>query len=345
MKKIVTIASNDWHIKEDNFHEVESCAKEQIDFAVKNEISEIVVLGDIFNSRKSQSIIVLQSFLRILNYALEKGVKVIVIPGNHDKTDYKSEESFLDPFYTHPACFLIRGFHTMTLNGQEILFAPFFKEEIWLEKYDEFLQDRYESGLVLPNVLMSHIAVNGSVNNDGSKVESSISSKTLLGLDVVFLGHYHNTSKPMKNVVHLPSLKQNNFGENDLKGFSVIYEDLTHEIIPTTYKRYIKVKIDLESCSKGEFNSLISNYSNSEDFVRFVLKGSKASISSVDKNSLLLLGIDVKSEELDSNTDIEFDEGDLKTYDRDSILELFGEFCEENGVDEEEGLIYLKEII
>ena len=155
MKKIEYIVSNDLHIKEDNWKQVLSCVKEQIDFAKENEVKEVYFLGDIFNSRKSQSIEVLHAFMNILDYAESQNIKVVAIPGNHDKTDYKSEISFLDAFKHHPSLELIVK---PTLIGSVTL-IPFFDDSILIDLLERQKPNKY---------LFSHFAVNGRVNNDGS---------------------------------------------------------------------------------------------------------------------------------------------------------------------------------
>lgn len=327
MKEIKFITSNDLHIKEDNWKQVYSCVMEQIDFANKNEVKEIYFLGDIFNSRKSQSIDVLHAFSLILDYAEKRKVKIIAFPGNHDKTDYKNSISFLDSFKHHPYLELIVN---PTVMG-DVTLIPFFEDNTLIDLLEQQKPNKY---------LFSHFAVNGSVNNDGSKVESKIDKKLLSKFEHVFLGHYHNYSSPMKNVHHLPSIMQNNFGEDDEKGFTVIYEDGTFEIKKTNFKKFIKIKIDVNEIEKEELDELIEKNANSKDVVRFVISGSKENIAKIDKNNILLNGIEFDSKEDDIDVGVDFDEKEIKSYDLENIKEIFEEFCEEKELDFEEGIKY-----
>ena len=57
------------------------------------------------------------------------------------------------------------------------------------------------------------------MNNDGSSVESSIRPSLFKDWGLVLSGHYHDYQELSDNVVHLGSLTQNNFGEDENKGF------------------------------------------------------------------------------------------------------------------------------
>ena len=56
------------------------------------------------------------------------------------------------------------------------------------------------------HILGTHIAVTGSVNNDGTHVSSTISPKLFKNYFKVFSGHYHNQQKIGSNLLDLISL-------------------------------------------------------------------------------------------------------------------------------------------
>lgn len=329
-KKIKYVVFTDTHLKASNINEVTNSVREIIKYCTDNGIREVCCLGDVFDSRKAQTQEVLIAFSFILDLFNENSLSLRCVVGNHDKTNYTSNNSFLDPFNHHPALIL----HSVSLSHKSETYMPYYSEDILLTKLQE-------DNIKKDTVLFGHFAVTGSRNNDGSLVEG-ITAKDLKKFKKVFLGHYHDTQEPMSNVVHLPSLLQNNFGENDKKGFTVIYEDLSYDIIPTNSTKYIKQVIDLDKFSNKDIVKLIEQHKNSTDKVRFEFVGDESKLKSIDKSIYVDSGIDVKMKikEVEDNT--EFDEVEMKEYDNTSIIEEFSLFCEDNSFSELEGLKYLK---
>jgi exonuclease SbcD len=348
-KKPLVVGSTDWHIKDDNADIVFDLVKQQCELAKELKVDNLMCLGDVFNSRKSQTLKVLNTFRRILDMIDDYNLKLIVIPGNHDKTVYENKESFLDSFRHYPAIFLIDNIGEIPLTDElNLHFMPFFKEEVWEENFNtyinKYLKSVHGEELKGINIFCSHIAITGSRNNDGKRVESNISHKSFRHFDKVLLGHYHDSQKIGKNIYHIPSIQQNNFGEDEDKGFTVLYSDGSHETVNSKFKPYIKVKIDLDEVDKKELNKMIEEHSKETDSknVRFVLSGSEDKLKSINKELIRSVGIDVKTENKDVEIVEEFDDIEIKRYDEASILDEFKMFCEEFDKDYKEGIKYLK---
>lgn len=341
-KQPIALISNDWHIKEDNCQTIERLVEDQCKLAVKLKLKEIYCLGDIFNSRKSQTLQVLQSFHNILETCSKYDITLVAFPGNHDKVDGTSEQSFLDPFRDHPNLSLITRLDVRKLSENVgAMLIPFFKEEQWLDIFNRASsQTTKEDNFIL----FSHIAVNGSTNNDGTKVESSIAPTTLKGFKKVFLGHYHNTQEVTKNIIHLPSIQQNNFGEDTNKGYTILYDDLSYEIVRSDFKVFRKVIIDADRITKEELNEAIHTYQKQSETenIRFVFEGSEDKLKSINKERFYQVGIDVQMKNKDIEIVEDFDTVEITQYDSENIIEEFEEFCETNSYDLKEGLSYLK---
>lgn len=341
-KKPIAIFSTDWHIKDDNTEELIDLVRQKCELAKSLDVKYVFCLGDVFNSRKSQSLLVLNTFGKILDIVKECGLTLYSICGNHDRTDYSSNESFLDQFKYHPSLKLVRNYGNVDLNDNICIhLLPFRSEEIWLNIFNKIEFDSSKR-----NILCSHMSVNGSINNDGSKQENNLKTSLFKDFHSVLLGHFHNKHKVGKNIYHIPSIQQNNFGETNEKGFTVLYSDGSHELHKSDFKEYIKVKIDVNKESKQSINKKLEQYSKESEnnYVRFVLEGSEDKIKSINKDIIKQHGIDVKT----VNSEIEiidddFDKTEIKKYTNESILEEFELFCEETGKDLQTGLKYLKE--
>lgn len=344
-KKPLAVISTDWHIKDSNTEQIVDLVTQQCELAKELDVRDLICLGDVFNNRKSQSLLVLNTFGRILDIISEYDLHLTTIPGNHDKTDYESVDSFLDQYKHHPNFTLISGIDKLEFDGITLHFMPFFKENLWLERYNRYIEKQKTWNL--QNILCSHIAINGSRNNDGSKVNSNINSSTFKDhFDKVFLGHYHDAQEPAKNIYHLPSIQQNNFGEDDHKGFTILYSDGSHELVRSKFKEYVKVKIDANKISKKQLNDKIAEYSSktSDSYVRFVIEGSEDKIKSINKDIIKSTGIDVKTVNSEIEIVDDFDSVEIKKYTMEDLFGEFEQFCEEYDKDKETGMKYLKQL-
>lgn len=164
------IISTDWHLKPSNIEEITELQRQELNVAEDNGITDHVWLGDIFDSRISQRQDVLNAFSSILDMYARMGHTVYCIPGNHDKSDYSSDRSFLDAFKYHKGFRLITDLDAFEIGGVICYFMPFFDNAIWLKGMGDVLKEKNHK----THVLFTHIAFQGSRNNDGSEVESDI---------------------------------------------------------------------------------------------------------------------------------------------------------------------------
>lgn len=337
MKKPIAIISTDWHIQSKNIEDIQRLITEKCQLAQKLNVKYLICLGDVFESRVSQREDVLNAFKVILDTINVYELKLFIIPGNHDKTNYDSESSFLLPYETHPSVDLVSDIGDVTISGVDLYFIPFFNDSEWLSRFDRI------SPVENKSILFTHIAVTGSVNNDGTHVSSSISPKIFSKFDKVFSGHYHNQQKVGKNFYHLPSLQQNNFGEDSEKGFTVLYDDLSHELVKSSFKEFVKIKIDIDNVTDDELNSLKRKYKNSDSNVRFEFIGSEDKLKSLKKDDFTSLGIDIKTSSKEIINDIEYIEtAEIVEHNKETITEAFKDFCEKEGYNFEQGLNYLQ---
>lgn len=337
MKEAIAILSTDKHITPRNLSEMYDLFKQEIILAKELNVSNIIWLGDIFNSRESQRQEVLTFFSNILIDYKNAGLEIYCIPGNHDKTDYNSYDSFLDCFILAPHFHLLKEANSFTLGGVKFDSVPFFNEEKWLEEFNKI--PKKEAG----QILLSHIAVDGSVNNDGSKVSSEkIKPSMFSHYKSVFLGHYHNAQQVSKNIFHLPSTRQNNFGEDNEKGFTILYNDFSTEFIKSKFIEFEKFHIDLDNSSVEEAMELAKTIEKENVRITFEFSGSDDKLRALDKKFFINLGVSVTTKNKDVEVeDVEYAE-EVKKMTDDDIIEHFKRFCEKNNYPFDEGIKYLK---
>lgn len=343
-KSALTVISNDWHITSTNTEQIIDLISQKIKVAREYQITTLICLGDVFQSRQAQPLSTLKCFEQILSLIDEAGMILYCISGNHDKTDYSSSDSFLDQFQWHPTLNLIRNYSQISIDSEGTImhFIPYFEEETWLTKLDKVF---YTKGV--KDILMSHQALTGSVNNDGSSISNSLKPSLFKNFDKVFLGHYHNKQQIGKNIYHLPSIQANNFGEDNDKGFTVLFDDGSHELITSKFPEFHTIKIDLDKVSKKELNSLKKSgaglIKDSGANIRFKIEGSEDKVKALKSEEFTTLGIDIKKEHKVLERSIaKAETGEILVYDEETIITKFDEFCEqEEYIDLDKGKNYL----
>lgn len=337
------IVSTDWHLKPSNLEEIYKLQEQEVQEANKLGITSHVWLGDIFDSRISQREETLRTFTKIIELYNTFGHKVYCVPGNHDKSNYDSETSFLDSFKYHPNFVLIDQLDFYQINGINCYFLPFFSNEIWLDEISNQQEQDHKN-----HILFTHIAFQGSRNNDGSLVESTIKPSMFENWGMVYSGHYHDFQELTENVIHLGSLTQNNFGEDENKGFWVIYDDLSYDLIPSQGKSYKKLTIDLQTITSKQADKLIKSFKkeNEDAFIRVEFKGNQDELKAIDKKVYQELGIDVKlkATEVEDNSN-EVETSEVKALTNSDIIKKFKDFCNQNEYDYREGLTILEQVL
>lgn len=349
MAKPIGVILTDTHLDRDNVDAQLSIFKQAIDLAKELGLSEVWHGGDIFESRKSQPLGVLDAFDRILSLFEESEITLVAIPGNHDKVNYDSEKSYLDVFRHHPNFKLVRTYALQHAEPAEdhsmvtVHFLPYFLES---GSYIDRLNDiKIRSGKNDKDILITHIAVNGVRNNDGSKVENDLNRTAFKKFDSVFVGHYHDQSS-IHNVHYIGSALQKNFGEDTNKGFTIVYDDGSHKFVKSMFTEFITLKIDVENTPKQELEGLLKDYADSTDNIRFKFSGEKSKLVAIDKSKFERAGIDIKFDSTDITVDTSIvDTNEFVQFNKDAVLKEFKEFCKKEKYKATEGLEYLNKIL
>lgn len=291
MEEPIKILITDTHSDKENLEVIEEIYEQAFDLADELGIKQIDHLGDAFTNRTGQTLSILLSLQRIAKRAEEREISLLFIPGNHDKTNLESEESYLDLFSEMNSYVkVIRNWNIQIddVNQCYHCYLPYFKENTVYYKLLQELTNAVEKKLLRNKnwkvFLYTHIAVNGVRNNGGDKVENVLKYNMFKVFTKVFIGHYHNQSRVGKNIFYIGSGMPKDFGEDDKKGFTVLQSEGTHVFIQAKFRKYIKVKIDLSQISsKKELCDLIAKYKNSTDFIRFIFVGTKEEFVQYEK--------------------------------------------------------------
>jgi len=343
MKEVLFYLVTDLHIDDSSGELVKESLGEVFLEMVTNSVTTLIVSGDIFNFRKSQTLITTDYWGQILEEANSHNIKVIAIPGNHDKMSYSSEKSYLDVFKYHPNFRLVRDTEMLRFDEVDVWLIPFFEEK---ETYPKYLDKvDYKS---LTSILITHIAVNGVRNNDGTEIQDSLSKGRFKKFKHVFVGHYHDRQF-IDNIVYVGSLMQRNFGEDQFKGITKVFSDGSYEFVDKEFQVFETVRLnysdtitdDLEKLSKVELSKKLK--------VRIILNGTKEEIDSLKKLQVMKVldnsGFIMKSDYV-SVDKVELESAESFTpFTKENLFVEWQEFAELNGIDTEQGNQVLKALL
>lgn len=332
----------DLHLDINNIEIVRKIVHQSIDIAKQLQLTTLFVGGDVFTSRKSQFLAVLLAWNDILDYAQQQGIYIVAIPGNHDKADYTSKESYLDIYQEHENFELVRDYRSFELGKYTLHLVPFFDEASTYTNYLKLAKPKGDY-----DILLTHIAVNGVRNNDGSQVEQGIGKSSFSKYFKVLVGHYHDIQQVGKNIHYIGSIRQKDYGEDDQKGFTVVYDDGSHELMVSEFDKFVTIKVDLDTTDIKQLNVLKKHYADSQDHIRFKFTGSKEKVTALDKSTFDALGIDVKCEYKDVEINLSYEQAKAFTgFDSSKIKSEWSEFCQQNDdIDQQQGLQLLNEIL
>lgn len=339
MRKPIAIMFNDVHLKFGNEKSIIEATKYMVKYAVDSNIKTIIFAGDLFDSRQFQRQSILRAFDTMLGMFDNAGLFLHFFAGNHDKTVYADDFSFLTIFRHYPNTAFYEKETDVNINGIEITFMPFWDDDILIPKLIA-----HKGG----DLLISHFAMDGSVNLGHSIKKPALNVKLLSKWKSVKLGHYHNYVEITPNITHMASFMQNNYGETSDKGFAVIFDDLSHESIKGCFKEFKKISINVDTTTLVEIKEVIEQYRNSSMSVRIELSGSENKLKAIKKQKALFdeAGIDLKTKSIKKfdfdNLEIEMPEV-IESYGKHEVEETFEKYCEKQGFDYEEGKVLLNE--
>lgn len=261
------ILTTDIHLKQSNL-EITSKLFNLLENKIKELGAEnLIITGDINDSK---SIIRSESFIQFQEFLQKVDVNIFLLVGNHDMHNTRRPElgHSLELFKVLDK---VKVIDKPTLITPDIKFVPYIHDPMELKK--EITKDSVK-------YLFCHNGILGATMNDvGTKDETSISSENFNSIMQVFCGHYHNFHQLGENITYLGSPFSHSFAESNTEKYIAFidFEKDGVEYIPTNLRKHITIQLD----STVE-NNLDSLKFSEDDIVRIVISGPK-------ENNLILL--------------------------------------------------------
>ena len=338
---------NDIHISKDNIPAFKANWQEAIDICRKMDVKEIAIGGDLFFSRAAQTLDVLLAVHDALLTAAEHGIHVTIAEGNHDKVNQENERGYCHVFDQHSNVLVCDEYVSLPL-GDDCRFVlhmmGYFPEDgSFCTRLDRLKEEALDHKRL--NFLYIHEGINGALAQPNDK---ELPAKIFEDFDKVFVGHYHNrTIIDKTRIEYIGSSRQHNFGEDEEKGYTVIYTDGSHEFIKNQANtRYRVIDVSAERAGLHLMDELREIDADGRYKVKVRVHAPQAAMKSVDKAALLDAGATKVELIADDEEMLEVAASSLfEKFDSHRIRETYEEFCREKQIDDVAiGLEYLSKI-
>jgi len=338
---------NDIHISKDNIPAFKANWQEAIDICRKMDVKEIAIGGDLFFSRAAQTLDVLLAVHDALLTAAEHGIHVTIAEGNHDKVNQENERGYCHVFDQHSNVLVCDEYVSLPL-GDDCRFVlhmmGYFPEDgSFCTRLDRLKEEALDPKRL--NFLYIHEGINGALAQPNDK---ELPAKIFEEFDKVFVGHYHNrTIIDKTRIEYIGSSRQHNFGEDEEKGYTVIYTDGSHEFIKNKVNtRYRVIDVSAERAGLHLMDELREIDADGRYKVKVRVHAPQVAMKSVDKAALLDAGATKVELIADDEEMLEVAASSLfEKFDSHRIRETYEEFCREKQIDDVAiGLEYLSKI-
>lgn len=337
---------NDIHVSKDNIPEFTTNWQEALEVCRRMNIREIVLGGDLFMSRTAQTLDVLLAVRAALLEAATTGVHVTLAEGNHDLVDQEAILGYCHIFDQHPNVTVVDDFLMLTDPAWDFVLhvMSYFPENgSFTGRLGALCLGSLDADKL--NYLYIHEGIRGALAQPS---ETELPASIFGDFDKVFVGHYHNRTV-VKNtcIEYIGSSRQHNFGEDEQKGYTVVYTDGTSEFIQNKANvRYRVIDVAAEKVDIHLTDLLDEQRADGRCRVKVRVHGDETRLSAVDKKKLYEAGA-AKVEFVTPDTEtIETPEaGVLEKFDSRKIRESYEEFCTQKRVEDASlGLSYLSKI-
>lgn len=333
---------NDIHVSKDNISEFHKNWDEALRICKERDIQDIVIGGDLWQSRAAQTLNTLLAVRSALMKAHLQGVCLTIASGNHDLVDQESLMGYNHVFSEYPDVFVVDDYVEMPFGDEDnvLWIMSYFPENgtfpIRLEELKAGLNSSER------NFLYCHEGINGALSTSSDK---ELSAQIFGGFEKVFVGHYHNrASLNNGQIEYIGSSRQHNFGEDAEKGYTILFSDGSTEFVKNQANtQFATIEVDVKHLKEAQ--EQIKALSDKSVKVRLKVTGKSDELNAIDRDALIELGvtkIEVEAEETNSySSSQDFD----SKYDKAGLKEEYSKFCLQKQIDNVEmGLQYLDKI-
>lgn len=323
---------NDMHASASNLPEFDKNWREAFDVCRDNGVACIVIGGDVFTAQASQSLPVLMAVSDMFSAGHDAGIAFVVAAGNHDKSAREEKASYSHVFRKYPGVKVVDEYAVLEGTSYRLAVMSYFPESgSFKERLDRL---KGALGRLDDVILYIHEGVKGALG--GLELDTECDVEWFDGFRKVLCGHYHNRiALDGGRIEYIGSSRQNNFGEDEEKGYTVLFEDGSQEFV----KNQVNMRYRTIEAVYGDELSIDDNPMYK---TRLQLKCTDAESKAVDKDKLAAMGfskIEIKTDKIKTAKagDTSLDQ----RYDKAGIMQEYKNFCGAKGIEPRLGLEYL----
>ncbi len=336
---------NDIHISKDNISEFQKNWDEALSICKERGIDDLVIGGDLWQSRSAQTLDVLLAVRQAINKAREANIFLTIAEGNHDLVDQESLLGYSHIFDGYDGVSVAGDYITLEYKNVNLYVMSYFPENGSFTKRLEQLIKDYEVGNNdFVNVLYCHQGIRGGLSQPG---EDELPTKIFQPFDAVLVGHYHDRKVvPGTKIEYIGSSRQHTFGEDEEKGYTILYDDGSYEFIKNQVNiRFKNMEVDYTKLDKDFMEELEEVKRDERYKVKVKVSCYSDEAPNIDKQKLIDAGatkVEIVTEQTEV-TEVESHALDQK-FDKSGIKDEYSNFCSQKEIDSEMGLQYLDKI-
>lgn len=343
MKEAIALLINDIHVNKDNISDFNRNWDEMLSVCKNENIADIVIGGDMFTSRASQTLATLLAVKHALDKAVAQGLYVTIAEGNHDLVDQEAIEGYNHLWIGQKHIEVVDVYKVLIWEDCDfaLLVMSYFPEDgSFLERMNDAVQDtlkQYPSLSENDIILYIHEGVHGALGE--FEIAGELPQEPLVRFKAVLCGHYHNRVRIKNtNIEYIGSSRQDNFGEDEEKGYTILYSDGSYGFVKNEVNaRYTTIELDANKVDDFQLEK--------DDRYKYKVKVkcNEKQAKLFDKQKLLDLGFNkvevIAENALPKETAAS---GISEKYDKQGIKKEYQNYCNENSIDSKLGIKYLE---
>lgn len=341
----VALVITDCHCGKDTLQDFIQNWQEAIGLCISTGIRHILFAGDLVLSRASQTLDVLLAIHDVFEQCNRQGIRLTLINGNHCKVNQEATRGYCNVFDSFENVRVIDEWGIVTLTDElEVCMISYFPEKGsfsgHLRNLEEYLAEKGQPC----GILIIHEGIRGGL---AQPTDTELPAALFSKWDKVLVGHYHNRTRVKPNIEYIGSSRQANFGEDEEKGYTLLYADgLTEFVKNTVNMRYQVIDVDVSRVNVHLKDRLEEIRSDGRYRTKVRIHGTSAETANVDKEQLLQSGASkveiIHQETVPAGSE---SSGLYEKFDTHKIQENYRNFCREKEIENMElGLNYLSKI-
>lgn len=336
---------NDIHISKDNIPEFQKNWDEALQLCVQHNIADMIIGGDLWQSRSAQTLDVLIAVRQAILKATSQGITLTIAEGNHCKVDQESLLGYSHLFSEYKNVYVVDDYTVMDISDNVVLYVmSYFPENgSFMERLKQMTASEFDKSK--KNILYIHEGINGAL---ATPSELELPARIFKDYDAVLVGHYHNRCViEGTNIEYIGASRQHNFGEDEEKGYTILYSDGSYEFVKNKANiRYKVIDIAADKIDTRFMERLDDLKATGRYKVKVRACCSSTEVSGIDKQKLLEAGV-TKVEIVTEETEVTETSAHAldKKFDKSGIKKEYSTFCADKGIDDVDmGLEYLDKI-